>query len=418
MKRNKNQWIAGELTLSNLLHDIPIGILIGLVSIPISMGYASVAGLPVVYGLYGSLLPILAFGFLTSSPRFVFGVDAAPAALVSGMLATLGITGESGEALKMIPVITCFVTLWLFLFFLLKANSLLKFISHSVMGGFITGIGITIIFMQIPKLFGGNAGTGEIVELVVHIYSEAKKGFHVLSFLLGLATIAVILLSKKYIPKLPVQVVVMLAGAALTYFGHIDHMGVRTLPQVAAGLVRPQLPDFSVLSGRVLDVVLPSISIAVVIFTETLLATSNIALKYEDKIKARREILAYSAGNLAAALFGVCPVNGSVSRTGIANQYGVKSQVMSVSAGLTMLLILVFGTGFISYLPIPVLTGIVISALIGTFEFDLAKKAQKGGQGGISDFLCRAACCPRPWNGLRRFGGDPSHTGCLYHPAV
>ena len=114
-----------------------------------------------------------------------------------------------------------------------------------------------------------------------------------------------------------------------------------------------------------------------VIFTETLLATSNVALKYDDKIRSRREILAYAASNFAAALFGVCPVNGSVSRTGIADQYGVKSQVMSISAGITMLLILLFGTGFIQFLPVPVLTGIVISALIGTFEFELAFKLKK-----------------------------------------
>ncbi|MBR1693643.1 MAG: SulP family inorganic anion transporter [Lachnospiraceae bacterium] len=377
VQQKQSKSISNKLTWQTIGHDIPVGIVIALVSIPISMGYASVAGLPVVYGLYGSLLPIVFFGLLTSSPRFVFGVDAAPCALVSGMLAAMGIAGESEEALRIIPVITILVALWLLLFFLLRADTLLKFISHSVMGGFITGIGITIIFMQLPKLFGGDAGTGEIVELLIHIYEEAAEDFHVLSFLLGLITIAVILLSKKYIPKLPIQVLVMLSGAALTYFGHIDRLGVRTLPDVAAGLPHLVLPDFTSLSGRVLEVVLPSISIAVVIFTETLLATSNIALKYEDKIHSRREILAYSAGNFAAALFGGCPVNGSVSRTGIANQYGVKSQVMSISAGFTMLLILLFGTGFIRYLPIPVLTGIVISALIGTFEFELAGKLKK-----------------------------------------
>ena len=366
-----------NLTWSAILHDIFIGIIIALVSIPISMGYASVAGLPVVYGLYGSLVPIILFGLITSSPRFVFGVDAAPAALVCGILASMGIAGESEEAIGIVPVITLLVTLWLVLFYFLKANRLLKFISQPVMGGFITGIGITIICMQIPKLFGGTAGTGEIVELLVHIAEQAKEGFHGLSFLLGVGTIIIILISRKMAPKLPMQVIVMLLGAAATYFGHIDSLGVKTLPQVAAGLPGIRLPDVRMLEGRVAEVLVPSISIAVVIFTETMLATTNIGMKYEDKIYPRREILAYAAGNFAAALFGVCPVNGSVSRTGIADQYGVKSQVMSVTAGLTMLGILLFGTGFISYLPVPVLTGIVISALIGTFEFELAHKLKK-----------------------------------------
>ena len=89
-----------------LKKDILSGIIVALVSIPISMGYAQVAGLPVVYGLYGSLLPILVFSLITSSPQFVFGVDATPAALVCATLASLGIVTGSEEAIRLVPVIT------------------------------------------------------------------------------------------------------------------------------------------------------------------------------------------------------------------------------------------------------------------------------------------------------------------------
>ena len=376
-QNRKYNYIAGQISWKSAWHDVFIGIVIALVSIPISMGYASVAGLPVVYGLYGSLLPIILFGLITSSPRFVFGVDAAPAALVCGMLASLGVSPERNEAMRLIPVITLIVALWLFLFYLFKANRILKFISRPVMGGFITGIGITIILMQIPKLFGASAGAGECVELLVHIYKEASKGVHVLSLILGLTTICIILTVRKFFSKVPIQVIVMVFGALATYFGPVGKLGVKTLPEVAAGLPHVITPDFSVLSGRVVEVIFSAMSIALVIFTETMLATSNIGLKYEDKIDSRNEILAYGVGNFAAAAFGVCPVNGSVSRTGIADQYGVKSQIMSLTAGGSMALILLFGTGFIKYLPIPILTGIVISALIGTFEFKLAHKLKK-----------------------------------------
>ncbi len=354
--------------------DILVGIIIALVSIPISMGYSQVAGLPVEYGLYGSLLPIVFFGFLTSSPRFVFGVDAAPAALAGGILASMGIAGESEEAIRIVPVITLLVALWLFLFYIVKADRLLKFISQPVMGGFITGIGVTIICMQIPKLFGGSPGTGEIAELLVHMVTEAMKGFHGLSFLLGVGTVALILIVKKISPGIPMQPIVMFAGAALTYFFHIDRYGVKLLPSVEPGLPKPILPEVGLIFGNLTDLVMPSMTIALVILSETLLATSNMALKHDDKIITSREVLAYAVGNLTAAVFGCCPVNGSVSRTGIADQYKVKSQIMSLTAGVMMLLILLFGTGFIRYLPVPVLTGIVISALIGTFEFGLAKR--------------------------------------------
>lgn len=373
----KNVVPVGKDKAGIIFKDIMIGIIIALVSIPISMGYSQVAGLPVVYGLYGSLFPIMIYAVITSSPRFVFGVDAAPAALVGGMLANMAITPGTHEAREIVELITVFVTLWLFLFYIFKADRLIKFISHPVMGGFITGIGITIILMQIPKLFGGVSGTGEAIELIRHIVFEADKKFHMLSFGLGLMTVIIILISKKLCPKLPIQVVVMITGAALTYFFHIDKYGVATLPKVAGGLPKPVLPDFTLLHKHATDIILPSMTIAMVICTETLLATSNNALKNDDRIEGRREILAYGMGNLMAAAFAVCPVNGSVSRTGIAGQYKVQSQVMSLTAGVTMLLILLFGTGFIEYLPVPVLTGIVIAALIGTFEFDLAIKLKK-----------------------------------------
>lgn len=146
----------------NLPKDICAGIIIMAVSIPISMGYAQIAGLPAVYGLYGSVFPILLFALFSTSPQFIFGVDAAPAALIGGALIDLHIESGSEAALKVVPVLTLFVAVWLLAFYLMKAGKLVNYISAPVMGGFITGICTTIILMQVPKLFGGTAGTGEL----------------------------------------------------------------------------------------------------------------------------------------------------------------------------------------------------------------------------------------------------------------
>ena len=140
----------------NLGKDILAGLIIMAVSIPISMGYAQIAGLPAVYGLYGSVLPILFFAVFSTSPQFIFGVDAAPAALVGSALLSMGIESGSEEAMRAVPVLTLFVALWLFAFSYMKAGKLVNYISAPVMGGFITGICTTIILMQIPKLFGGS----------------------------------------------------------------------------------------------------------------------------------------------------------------------------------------------------------------------------------------------------------------------
>ena len=155
--------------------DILSGIIMAAVSIPISMGYAQIAGVPAVYGLYGSVLPILLFAMLSTSKQFIFGVDAAPAAIVGAALATLGVTAESAQALQYVPLIALFTGLWLLLFYLLHADKIVDFISTPVMGGFISGIAVTIIMMQIPKLMGSPAGTGEFIELAEHIFQAITK---------------------------------------------------------------------------------------------------------------------------------------------------------------------------------------------------------------------------------------------------
>ena len=169
----------------------------------------------------------------------------------------------------------------------------------------------------------------------------------------------------------------MLLGALSTAVFHVDSYGVKLLPKVEPGLPEFKMIDFSVLTEYPSEIITLGLTVALVIVSSTLLTACNYAIKNDYKIKNNREILAYSMSNFCAAFNGCCPLNGSVSRTGIAEQFGVKSQVMSLVAALTMAIIVLFGTGFIAYLPVPVLTGIVISALIGILEFGMAKKLWK-----------------------------------------
>lgn len=358
----------------NLGKDILAGLIIMAVSIPISMGYAQIAGLPAVYGLYGSVLPILFFAVFSTSPQFIFGVDAAPAALVGSALLSMGIESGSEEAMRAVPVLTLFVALWLFAFSYMKAGKLVNYISAPVMGGFITGICTTIILMQIPKLFGGSAGVGEFFELAVHI-GESLEKLNLPSLLLGLFALFILLLSKKLIPKFPMAVLLMAAGACMTKFLPLKKWGVVTLSAVNPGLMPFALPDISVIPVR--EAVTISLSVAIVIMAETLLAENSFAQKNGYRINDNQEIFAFAMGNLIAALTGCCPINGSVSRTAMGEQYQARTQLTGIVAGISMLVLLLGGTGFIGYLPVPILTAIVISALLGATEFDLAIRLWK-----------------------------------------
>ncbi len=357
--------------LNYLPKDILAGIIIAAVSIPISMGYAEVSGLPPVYGLYGSVLPILFFAMFTTSPQFIFGVDAAPAAIVGAATAGIGLQPQSPGAMAFISMTAFFAGIWLLLFYFLKAGKMVDYISTPVMGGFISGIAVTIIMMQIPKILGGGSGTGELPELIASII-EAATHINLMSVILGICSLAVIVAARKIAPKFPMVIVVMAAGVLLTIFGHIDQYGVKVLSAVEPGMPHLQCPQFrsvdlSQAAGR-------GLMVAVVIMAETLLSENNFAFRNGYTIKDNQEILACAVGNIASAVVGCCPVNGSISRTSMNDQYGGRTQMVSLVAGVAMILLLLFGTGFIGYLPVPVLTAIVISALMKVVEFDLAER--------------------------------------------
>lgn len=357
----------------NLPKDILAGIIIMAVSIPISMGYAQIAGLPAVYGLYGSVFPIILFGlFPRHHSLFWCGCSSGCAGRICHRRTwnrkwhKRSHGGSSGADF--------FVALWLLAFYFMKAGKLVNFISAPVMGGFITGICTTIILMQVPKLMGGTAGVGELFELAEHI-AETLKTINLPSLVIGLTALFILLVSKKVMPKFPMAVALMAAGALMTRFLPVREWGVQTLAAVEPGMPEWSIPDFSAIAPK--DAIITSLSVAVVIMAETLLAENSFAQKNGYKIDDNQEIFAFSMGNFVAAFTGCCPINGSVSRSAMGEQYQAKTQLTGIVAGLSMIILLLCGTGFIGYLPIPVLTAIVISALLGATEFELAVRLWK-----------------------------------------
>jgi len=348
------------------------------------MGYAQIAGLPAVYGLYGSVLPILFFAMFSTSFQIIFGIDAAPAALVGSFLASQGIEAASKEALAAVPKIAFLTAVWLFLFSIFKAGRLIKYISGSVIGGFVSGIACSIILMQIPKLMGGTAGTGEFLQIAVHLISSFEK-IQLPSFLLGMVSLCIIFLLRKWAPKVPGPVVIMILGALLQFLFHLDRYGIALLPKVVQELPAFFLPSFSF--KTILGNLGISLTVAVVILSETLLTSNDLALKNKYTIRPGREIFAYAIGNLISALTGNCPVNGSISRTKMSEKYKGKTQAVSLTAGIGMIFVLLFGTKIIGYLPVPVLTAIIIFALYNVLDIDLAVRLYKLDKGELFIFL-------------------------------
>lgn len=361
----------------NLPKDILAGIIIMAVSIPISMGYAQISGLPAVYGLYGSVFPIILFALFSTSPQFIFGVDAAPAALVGAAVLGMGIEAGSKEAMTVVPVFTFCgtVAFGILLHECRKAGELhicagYGRIYHRHMYYNHTDAGA-----KAHGLCGRNRRAFELSE---HIW-EALHHINAAALVMGIVALAILVVSKRLVPKFPMAVVLMVTGALFTYFGPVKEWGVPTLSAVEPGMPRWYIPDFEAVFSvqKASEVIVLSLSVAVVIMAETLLAENNFAQKNGYRIDDNTELLAFSIGNMAAAFTGCCPINGSVSRTAMSEQYEGKTQLTGLVAGVSMIAVLLFCTGFIGYLPVPVLTAIVISALMGATEFHLAKRLWK-----------------------------------------
>ena len=196
---------------------------------------------------------------------------------------------------------------------------------------------------------------------------------------------ALLVLAKRYIPKFPMAILIMVLGVLSTLVFHVEEKGVILLSAVEPGLPSLFLPRFQQVdlthaAGR-------GLMVAVVVMAETLLAENSFAVKNGYKLNIRQEILACAAGNLAAAAVGCCPANGSISRTSMNEQYGGKTQAVSLVASLVMAVILLSATGFIGYLPVPVLTAIVISALLNVVETHLAVRLFKVSKSEFYIFL-------------------------------
>lgn len=349
--------------------DISAGIIIALMSIPMAIGYAQIAGLPAIYGLYGSIVPIIVFAVFSNCPYTIFGIDAAPAAMTGAALASAGIAFESAEAMRVVAMITFFTAVWLFIFALLRFGNLAKYISEAVLSGFVTGIGTEIILKQIPKLYGGTAGQGELLETLSHI-AESFSSFSLPAFILGAVSLALLLFSKHRWPKFPMVIVVMLGAALADCFVHFESFGIAMMPEINGTLPKIINPVYTTDWSVIRTVIGVSLSNALVITTETLLTSDSVAKSKGTKFSCNQEIVSYAFGNLAASVIGVCPVSGSAPRMNIAVNYGSDSQLTGLTAGLVLIPILLFGTAFIPHLPVPVLTGIVIYALTGILEIN------------------------------------------------
>ena len=354
-----------------LKNDIIAGVMVAALTIPVAMGYAQVAGLPPIYGLYASLLPVLGYAVFASSPQLIFGADASASAITGSALAAFGIAAASGQAIATAALLSFFTAVFLILFAIFRLGRFADYISMPVMSGFLSGIALSIMLGEVPKVLGIPSGGDGFLSNVKAI-ATGIGGASLLSLALGAGTVALILLGKRLVPKFPAGLMVMALGTALCALLRLDKQGVAVVGDIPRGLPALSLPNFTA-ADNLGGAAGAGLVVAVVIFADSLMSARSFAARGRYKLDNNREIFAFGVSNLLASLSGCSPTSASLSRTAAAEQYKGKTQMVSLVAVAAIGLVVSFLGGLLYYMPQPLLGGVVLAALAGVVDVKVVR---------------------------------------------
>ncbi len=354
------QWLATYQTRW-LANDAIAGVTLAAYGIPVSLAYASLAGLPPQYGIYCYLVGGLFYALFGSSRQLAIGPTSAISMLVGVTIAGMA-QGDPARwasiaALTAVVIAAMCVVAWL-----LRLSSLVNFISETILLGFKAGAALTIAMTQLPKLFGVKGGGHGFFESAVTLGSQLPDtNFAVLAF--GLAALAVLLLGEKFLPGRPIAlfvVVISIIVLSVTPLGDLGFKIVGALPQ---GLPDFKLPDLRV---RDVDGVIPlAFACLLLAYVESVSAARTLAQTHGYEIDARQELLGLGAANLGAAFFQAYPVAGGLSQSSVNDKAGARTPLALVFASVTIGLCLMYLTGMLYNLPNVVLAAIVLVAVKG-----------------------------------------------------
>jgi sulfate permease, SulP family len=358
------RWLA-EYRAAWLPHDVVAGVTLAAYAIPVSLAYATLAGLPPQVGVYGYLLGGLGYALLGSSRQMAVGPTSAISLMIAG---TVGAMAE-GDALRyaQIASLAAFTVAALCLIsWLLRLSALVKLISDSILVGFKIGAGLTIAMTQLPSLFGVAGGGHNFLERAVRLAGQLGQ-LDVLVLAVGVVAIVLLVVGGRMLPGKPVALVVVAVAIVAASVLGLPALGVPTTGHIPAGLPSLEGP---VLRLRDVEGIVPlAAGCLLLAYIEGVSAARAFAAKHGYALDPRQEFLGLGAANLAAALGHGYPVAGGLSQSAVNDKAGARTPLALVFASITLALCLLFLTGFLENLPKAVLAAVVLTAILGLFDF-------------------------------------------------
>jgi SulP family sulfate permease len=358
-------WL-GNYNYSFLKKDLRAGLTVGILLIPQSMAYAMLAGLPPVYGLYASIVPLAIYAVFGTSRQLGIG----PVAIVSILVATgIGNLAEPGSErfIQLVLATAFFVGITQFLMGAFRLGFLMNFISKPVLSGFTSAAAFIIGISQLDNLFGIDLVRSKYIYRVITDLLSNIGSIHIPTIIIGTSCIVLILFLKWWEPAVPAQLISVVLSIVIVWFFRLDQIGVDIVGRVKEGYPAPSLPVFS---GITFWQIVPTVlAISFLSFTQSIaLAKAMVRRNPDYKVDSNQELFSLGLANMIGSVFNAYPIAGSFSRTAVNDENKAKTSIsLLVSAALVALTVL-FLTPLIYYLPQAALAAIIITAVPGLVE--------------------------------------------------
>ncbi len=318
-------------------------------------------------GLYASILPLIPYAIVGSSPQLIVGPDAATCALVAAALEPLA-NGNPHHYLDLSITLSILVGTLCIIGGLLRLGVIANFLSRPVLIGFLNGMALTIVSGQLGKLCGFAVRTDTGFFLRITDFVSKLPRTHFPTLIVGTFTLVLIYVMRKLVPRLPSALVGVCGGIAMMAALNLEKWAVTTLGAVPAGFFWPHLPA-SFISDAVL--LLPDAAgIALICFCGSMVTAKSFAVKNGYEVAADQEFIALGLANITSGLSSGFAIAGTDSRTAINDVTGGRSQVSGLAAALVMGLVLIFFTGPLAYVPTASLGAVLVLAGASLFEFE------------------------------------------------
>ncbi|MEU7811613.1 SulP family inorganic anion transporter [Pseudonocardia sp. NPDC049154] len=368
MRARRVRVLAGALPVErrHWLSEAVAGATLAALAVPEVLGYARIAGMPVVTGLYTMLLPAVVFVLFGASRHLVVGADSATAAILAAALTGLAATG-SPHYTALAGTATLVLAVLLALARLVRLGFLANFLSRTVLVGFLTGVGVQVALGQLPDLLGLAPGSGSLPARLAHLVGELG-GVSLPTLAVGLGAIAIVVAGRRLDPRIPAALVVVVAAIAADALFDLGASGVAVLGPVPAGLPGLALPA---LSPSDLAATLPAAaSMLVVVLAQSAATARAYAARFDETADTDTDLVGLAGANLAATVTGAFVVNGSPTKTQMVVGAGGRSQLAQLASVVVVVVVCLVATGPLAHLPLAALAAVVF--LIGVELVDVA----------------------------------------------